>query len=600
MSAYFEETHIRQIQQAVDIVELIGGYVALKPAGREFLALCPFHDDSRPSMHVSPVKQIFKCFACGAGGDVIKFIMLRERMTFPEAVKLLAERANIQLPERRKDGPINSQGPQTELDRNYLEKLNRWAARFFRVQFEHENLGLDARNYVETRSISEQTARIYGIGFAPDSWDSMLNAAIADNISPEHLAVVGLLVRKDTGGYYDRFRNRLIFPVIDGLKRIIAFGGRTLGDDPAKYLNSPESVLFDKSRSLYGLHAASDAIVKQGSAIIVEGYTDCLMAHQMGVKNVVAALGTAFTTEHARILSRYTSVIVLMFDSDAAGQKAADRAIDIFAGQKVQVKLVSLPDGQDPCDYLVANGPEAFLAQIENAIDALEYKWNTLLSQLSSEDAIDGRRLALDQFLELIGRMASQGQMDPITQGLLFNNVARLVNLDPRGVHQRLEQIRKRQRQPAQGAVVNDGQLKLKKEDLLEKQMLEVLLNQPDLLKKVIEAKISPENFKVPQLKQVAQRLWQCCQNDSGITLSIILAGCPDQQLCNIMTDLAQSGADRGNNEQTLEGLLEALKSRFDNQARRQLAIGQSDVDDSMAQIQERLRDLHSRSKKKL
>ncbi|MBN2064396.1 MAG: DNA primase, partial [Sedimentisphaerales bacterium] len=284
MPTYFEDRHIAEILQATDIVSLVGTYMALKQQGKDFVGLCPFHNDRRPSMYVSPSKQLFKCFSCGAGGDVIKFIMLKERMTFPESVKYLAERANIILPERT--GKVAS--PAGEYDRNALEQVNRWAAKYYRCQYDDEQEGQIARDYIASRGISEATSRKFGLGWAGKGWDNLVNAARADNIDLKALHKLGLVIEKDSGGYYDRFRERVMFPVLDSLKRVIAFGGRTLAGDPAKYMNSPESELFDKSSNLYGLHAAKDAIVAEKAAIVVEGYTDCIMAHQRGVCNVVA------------------------------------------------------------------------------------------------------------------------------------------------------------------------------------------------------------------------------------------------------------------------------------------------------------------------
>jgi len=308
VSAFFDDSHIQQVIASVNIVDLIGRYVALKPKGKDFVGLCPFHDDHKPSFTVSPVKQIFKCFSCGAGGDAIKFMMRREQMTFPEAVENLADQVGVKLPKRRGDSA--AKGGQ----RKALEQLARWAARTFRDAYEREDQGKTARDYVQSRDITEETAKKFGLGWAPDRWDYLTQAADADRCDTTGLIKIGLLVERDSGGCYDRFRQRLIFPVIDALGRVIAFGGRTLGDDDAKYLNSPESVLFNKSRMLYGLHLAKDRIVKSRTAVVVEGYIDCVMAHQFGLSNVVATLGTALTPEHTRILARYAERIILVFD----------------------------------------------------------------------------------------------------------------------------------------------------------------------------------------------------------------------------------------------------------------------------------------------
>ena len=558
MTTYFEELHIGQILQSTDIVDLIGNYLALKPQGKDLVGLCPFHNDRRPSMSVSPAKQIFKCFSCGAGGDAIKFIMLKERMTFPESVKYLAERANIQLPERQNH---NYEKPQ--FDKNKLEEINRWAAKYFRSQYEEEIFGKTAREYIQNRGIEDNISRKFGLGWAPAGWDNLLNAAIKDQISLEALAQLGLLVEKDTGGYYDRFRERVIFPVLDGLKRVIAFGGRTLANDPAKYLNSPESVLFDKSSSLYGLHAAKDEIVKNKTAIVVEGYTDCIMAHQQGVYNVVATLGTAMTKEHARMLGRYANRIILMFDSDQAGIKAGNRAIELFFGLQVEIELISLPDGQDPCDFLLENGKKAFELELKKAKNAIDYKWSNLLQEYESADAINGRTLAIDQFLQIISQMAKEGNLDPIKKGLVVNKVAGLINQPAEIIHRRMARFTSSHSFEKLNNENPNNMLMLGNLDAVSKcylYILEVILNCPDLYYIVIERLGSITNIDHPVLKQVAMRITKCCENTEKPNLGIILGGCESTQLCNIITDMAVSGESRGNYEKTLDGAFAALE----------------------------------------
>ncbi len=544
MAALYNERQIRQVQQTVDITDVVSSYVALKPAGRSLVGLCPFHDDSRPSMRVNPEGQFFKCFACGTGGDVIKFIMLRERMTFPEAVKLLADRAGIELE------PVQgSQQPAGGIDRNKLEEINRWAARHFRKQYEDLSIGQVAQDYVAGRNITPEISRTFGIGFAADGWDNLANAARRDNIPLPALAQLGLLIEKEQGGYYDRFRNRLMFPVLDGLKRVIAFGGRTLGDDPAKYMNSPESVLFDKSRSLYGLHAAKDAIIKQKQAIIVEGYTDCIMAHQHDVKNAVATLGTALTPQHAKALSRYTDKIILMFDSDAAGQKAAVRAVDHFLGQPVEVAIVQLPEGKDPCDFLVEGGKDAFMEFVAGAVDALEYKWLQMKTSMEAADSVKGHKMAVEEFLSLVSRTATEGHMDKISEGFLLNRVAKLVERPVRMVHETMAQLNARNRRPRQVnsepmASGNGNVARVASNNLTrsQQQIIEVLMTQPELFGQVEAVVATPDEIADPQLQQIARLIWDYCRREDRGTLGELMAVCESPELCRMITDMAERG----------------------------------------------------------
>ncbi len=572
MPTYFEDRHIGEILQATDIVALVSTYMALKPQGKDFVGLCPFHNDRRPSMFVSPGKQIFKCFSCGAGGDVIKFIMLKERMTFPEAVKYLAEQANIVLPERDTN---RSSSPGREYDRNSLELVNRWAAKFYRSEYDKVDEGRIARDYVENRGISESTSRKFGLGWAPKGWDLLIKAAKADNIDLKALSKLGLVIEKDSGGYYDRFRERLMFPVLDGLKRVIAFGGRTLANDPAKYMNSPESDLFDKSRNLFGLHAAKDAIVTEKTAIVVEGYTDCIMAHQEGVCNVVATLGTAMTKEHARMLSRYAQKIILMFDSDQAGMKASDRAIELFFGQNVEVELVSLPDGQDPCDFLLANGGQAFTAELGKSVNAMDYKWAALLRNYEKTDGINGRGKAIEEFLKLTSQMSRHGNIDPIREGLIVNKVAGLLNQQPNIIHRQLASMRNSQPASQQlNSELKHSKLSFGTLDAVNRSylnILEVLLNEPGFYGMVKEQTSDLSGLSHPVLRQVYERIKQCCEQMESPSLGAILGGCESIELCNIITDLSHTGEMRGNYEKTLEGAFSSLAMRNEKVEREKL-----------------------------
>jgi DNA primase len=568
--AYFDQNIIDQILQATDIVEVIGNYVALKPRGKEMLGLCPFHADSRPSLNVSPAKQIFKCFACGAGGNAVMFLMRREQMTFPEAVKLLAERSGVRLPQQQ--GSVS-----TSVDRNQLVKVNDWAARLFRRQYEDPKIGIQARKYVNDRKISEQTAVQFNLGWAPEEWENLTNAARHDGVPTDALIHLGLVIKKPENEHlYDRFRQRLIFPVVDTVGRVIGFGGRTLGDDPAKYLNSPESSLFDKSRTLYGLNAAKDEIMRQRKAVIVEGYTDCIMAHQFGITNVVATLGTALTAEHARILSRYADQIVLLFDSDLAGRKASDRAMEIFFDQRLDVRIAAVPEGKDPCDYLLLKGKEGLDAIIAQATDALEFKWKNTLSQVEGTDNLQARGRAVNEFLTLAVRAMGHGSGDAIARGLILNRLAKLINVSPEEIHGQFANLQRRaeSRREASRNDTSTGPPNSRRYDSRtrsERQILEVLFNRPDLLDAAQRILPRAEDFSDPDLAEAAKYLWQRRGQEDSKSLAHVLAQCEDPALCDMITDLAASGAARENYENTLAGALNNLAHLQERSERSQI-----------------------------
>jgi len=334
MAIIFDQLEVSKIQQANDIVDVVSEHISLTKKGREMVGLCPFHDDHRPSLYVNSAKQIFKCFACGAGGDVFKFVQLIENLSFPQAVERLAEQAGITL---KKLKTQNSKLKTNEVDPNKLAEVNAWAAKYFQANLTDPQKGKHARDYIAQRQFPAESVKKWSLGLTLSSPDDLIRAAKAKNISMKLLAGAGLIVKTENGGFADKFVNRLMFPITDATARVIGFGGRTLDQTGAKYINSPATVLFDKSNLLYGLHQARHQIVSSQTAIVVEGYTDCIMAHSKGCNNVVATLGTSFTTGHGRILRRYAKKVVLVFDSDTAGLEAANRALEVCLSQHIDI-----------------------------------------------------------------------------------------------------------------------------------------------------------------------------------------------------------------------------------------------------------------------
>ena len=373
MSGRFDNSMVTRVQQANDIAEVISEHVSLVKKGKEMVGLCPFHEDHRPSMYVNSVKQIFKCFACSAGGDVFKFVQMRENLSFPQAIERLAERVGIKL--ERTVTKSQGQKEYADVDPNRLSKANAWAAKHYQQNLFDEQKGKNARDYISERQITQESMKKWQLGLAIDSKDDLVNAAKRQKASTELLEKAGLVLSSNTGsGFIDKFSNRLMFSIRDVTGRVIGFGGRTLSNAGAKYINSPTTVLFDKSNCLYGLEHARHSIVSSGVAVVVEGYTDCIMAHQFGCDNVVATLGTSLTTGHARILRRYAKKVVWIFDGDIAGVEAANRALGICLAQRIDIKLASVPEGKDPCDFLLSAGKERFEQLVEDAVDVFEFK----------------------------------------------------------------------------------------------------------------------------------------------------------------------------------------------------------------------------------
>ncbi len=367
----FPETFLTELTERNDIVEVVSSYVRLsKKSGSNLFGLCPFHSEKTPSFSVSPDKQIYHCFGCGKGGGVINFIMEIENLSFPEAVEFLARRVNMPVPEQENDRESKK--------RSRMLALNKDAARFFYEQLSAPG-GAPARDYMQRRQIGRATATNFGIGYAPDSWDALRSAMKAKGYSDFELFDAGLVRKGKSGGFYDTFRSRLMFPVIDVRGNVIGFSGRILGDGEPKYMNSPETLVFNKSRNLFALNLAKKS--KSGYIILSEGNIDVVSLHQAGFDSAVASLGTSLTPEQARLISRYTGEVIIAYDNDGAGIKAAQRAIGILEKLDLKVRVLRLSGAKDPDEFIKLKGPEAFRNLLEGSEDQIDYRLRTITDQ---------------------------------------------------------------------------------------------------------------------------------------------------------------------------------------------------------------------------
>jgi len=353
------------VRRAGDIVRLVSDYVPLRPSGARLKGLCPFHQEKTPSFSVDPDLQVFYCFGCNTGGDIFKFVMLYEKVGFPEALELLARRWGVPIPSERR--------PENDLRARALE-LNREAEAFFRARLEDDDTGSVARQYLGRRGISAETASRLNLGYAPDAWEALRTHLLSRRFRPQELVSAGLAVaRKEGQGEYDRFRHRLMFPIRDVSGRTVAFGGRALGDIEPKYLNSPETLAYVKGDHLYGLDEGKDAIRREGYAVVVEGYLDLAALRQAGFGHSVASLGTAFTPNQARLLARYTGRVVVCYDGDAAGALATQRSLDLLLERGFEVRAAELPSGLDPDDFVRKEGAASFGRLVQQSPGWLEY-----------------------------------------------------------------------------------------------------------------------------------------------------------------------------------------------------------------------------------
>lgn len=424
-----------QVLGATDIVELIGRTVALKRRGRDYVGLCPFHQEKTPSFHVSPSKQYFHCYGCKAGGNAIDFVMKRDRIEFLDALRQLGEQAGIEMP---KFGVSKQRAGEKQV----LLDMQSAACAFFEKLLSHPQQGSAAREYLAGRQINADSIRRFQIGYAADAWDTLLTA-LSRKFTPQQLALGGLVKPRQQGeGYYDTFRHRLMFPIRDENGRVIAFGGRVMpgSPDPAKYLNSPETPLFSKSRCIFGLDLARQKMVETRTAVVVEGYTDVIVAHQCGIANVVSPLGTALTEQHVGVLRRFADKVVLLFDADTAGQAAVDRAVGLFLTQPIEILIASMPPGVDPDEYVLEHGPQAFQALLDGANDALSYKWKQLAREFgASEGDLTGQQRAIEAYLELLAQARGSGPVDTIRWGSALTRVSRLTDIPVEELNRRFK-----------------------------------------------------------------------------------------------------------------------------------------------------------------
>ena len=391
---FISEESIQRVADANDIVDVVGSYFPLKRAGTSFRALCPFHQEKSPSFHVNPTRQSYHCFGCGAGGGVLRFVMDYEHVDFPSAVRRLAQRANIPLVEE-------ASTPEDERKhglRKRLLALHAEAALWFHHILLKSPDGASARDYLKSRGLTSEIAKSWKLGYAPESWDALLNHLRERKFSREEIEQSGLASSKDDrpgAQLYSRFRNRVMFPIHNDYGEVVAFSGRTLESDPkaAKYVNSPETPLFTKGRVLYGLDKTKRDLIEKNAAIVCEGQIDLISAFEAGVRHVIAPQGTAFTTDQARLLKRYVETVLLCFDSDAAGKKAADRSVPALLSQGLTVKIIALPAGEDPDSLIRKQGPAAFLKLVESAKEYFDHNLAEAVASGELEDTAAKSRL---------------------------------------------------------------------------------------------------------------------------------------------------------------------------------------------------------------
>lgn len=539
---------IEEIRNRVSVLEVISGYVTLQRSGKNYKGLCPFHAEKTPSFNVSEEFHTWHCFGCGEHGDVFSFLMKIENLTFPEVLERLAQKAGVQLESFR---------PRETSRRELLARINSLAAGYYSELLRRTPVALE---YLRGRGLADQTIEQFRLGYAPAVWDGLLKYLGKKSISPGDAAQAGLVLRNDAGDYYDRFRHRIIFPILDIQERIIAFGGRTLAEDQVKYLNSPETPLFSKNRSLYALNLARKSISDAGSAVVVEGYTDAIAAHQSGFTNTVATLGTALTLEHIRVLSRYTKKVVLAYDSDSAGMAAALRGASMFIEAESDVRIARLPGGDDP-DSLLRKGKVAeFDAAISGALPITDYKL-ALLREKHDLSTPAGRTSFLKEAVRILAEAPTFIEREQYIKELIGYHP----NWDM-GVTRAQDQIRAdvealvKRRQgggaPKQAAA---GPKSAGALDKAEDAVLRVLLSSTEESAVVLDA-LTPEDFSREVSRASARAVFEAFGEKKGIYLPELLETV-DSETGGYLTALAMREEGPAISGKALKDCVELVKN---------------------------------------
>lgn len=543
-----------EILGRVDILALVSEHVTLRRSGRRWVGLCPFHSEKTPSFTVSPDRAAFKCFGCGKGGDIFSFVQLRENVTFTEALRMLADRAGIVL-------ESSSAGDRTRGGRADLIQVNAWASSFFRRRLQHPEIGRSARAYVQKRGISAETEERFQLGLAVSAQPDLVSAARREGFDVALLEAADFVRRSEDGRHYETFRDRLMFPIRDATGRVIGFGGRTLVEDRAKYLNTRQNALFDKGGNLYGIDLAREAAAAAGRFVVVEGYTDCLACHQAGLTHAVATLGTALTDAQVSLMRRYTGEVTLLFDSDDAGEAAAERAVRVAIPQCMTVRLAHLPYGKDPSEYLEKHGISEFSDVLNGAIEALEFTWRTTQRRYAGESSDGRRREAVVDFLRIVAEAAEADAVDAIHRGLLVNQVAHLLRMrreEVDGLMRRLGSRRVRRAESTRGSTAELPSAAAKHEQAVWTTLLEVLLNEPGLAS---QWGTGPDVTRLQDERdrRIVQTVLTLVDELGEFHLTDVLARFRDADDLERIITLAERGAGRGNYARTFAVALEKL-----------------------------------------
>ena len=526
MGGYIPDELVEEIRDRSDIVEVISDRILLKKSGANYKGLCPFHSEKTPSFTVSPAKQIFHCFGCNEGGNVYQFVMKIENLSFPDSVLLLARRYGINITEQKVKGVNSSQ-------KNILYDVNAMVAEFFQRQLSESPQGKTGREYIRKRGITDNIIESFKIGYASTSWDGVHQFLKKKGISVDIQNSAGLIKeRENGGGYVDRFRERIIFPISDSEGRIVGFGGRVLNDTDSrpKYLNSPETLVYKKGNILYGLHITKDFIRKSKEAFLVEGYFDLITAYQYGIKNIIATSGTALTEDHARLLKRYTETVILVFDGDEAGRNASNRGGIVLLNGGVKVKVIPLPQGNDPDSFIRGKSGEGFLNIARESKIFMEYIINKSVAE-SDLKSLDGRIGCINSVLPFLSIVNS-----PVEKSVYISLLAERTGVSEKAIIDEMNKNKVKDKAKVKEALTSTS-TSSSSSNKAERILVQLMLLDNKNIEK-IKKHLSIDDFKDNDLSKISSALFTLSDSNDNISVSYIMDMLSEERLKKLVSEM--------------------------------------------------------------
>ena len=546
------EEIIAQTIDRCDIVETISSYIPLKRVGRNFKAVCPFHHEKTPSFIVNPDKQIFHCFGCGVGGNVVNFVMKQERMEFPEAIRFLAQKVNVIIP--------SDETPQAHHANNIRQailRVNALAAAFFHKTLlaDQSPAARNAQEYLKNRGIDLDAVRVFQLGFALNQWDALLTHLKQEGISLGLMEKAGLIIPRESGqGYYDRFRNRIIFPIFDTRAHCRAFGARALDNaEGAKYLNSPETIIYTKGHHLYGFHLAKQAVAEEDCVVIVEGYVDCLIPYQAGVRNIVASLGTALTVEQIRLLRRYTPHVVMLFDMDPAGEAAMMRSLDTLIEEGMEVRVATLAEGEDPDSFVRRAGVDDFRGRITAAQTVFDYKLDVLTRRHGLQTP-GGKAQIAAGMLPTIYRFPNE-----LIKAEHLKQLARALDVSEAALAKEYQKVGQAIATTITAHLHEPPAVNQARASVVERGLLKLMIEKEEWIPRVRQ-ELTPEDFQDTRIRVAIARMFDFFESGKKIDTVNLINSFEDAAVSQMLTGIVTEEEVAGDREKMYQDYINRIK----------------------------------------